>query len=263
MGGPRGQATTATSRRQQLFSSCEIPVVRWARCPADHALLPLIVGQLPHVRAVGAHHENLAVCLSPAPGKQRLVLPSHPGTVKRDPLAVGRPDRVGVVPAGARELAELGTIRANGVDIELSVREAGESYAIASRGPRLGQSSWPTSCVSTRRVESPLFATAICPASSGCLECPGLLCHRPSMTRRVTTTDWPHRSDLCAPRCRRSRSRGVLAVRPASLGQPAPVRMYDVDGGCLHQLPSSTCAADVAEKRRVPVGGEGDPFTVR
>src|SRR5579872_290081 len=49
------------------------------------------------------------------------------------------------------------------------------------------------------------------------------------------------------------------AIKRRETPESAPVRMHDVDGGGLHQLPSTTCVADVAEKGCIAVGGEGNP----
>src|SRR4051794_38603043 len=105
------------------------------RLPGGRAVLPLVVGQLAHVRAVVAHHEQLAVGLRRV-GIDPLVLEPHARARPDDRFTVGGPRHVRVVAGREGQALHAAAVRLDRVDLVVPLVRAREHDQIAARRPQ-------------------------------------------------------------------------------------------------------------------------------
>jgi hypothetical protein len=87
------------------------------RLPGGPSVFPMVIGELFHLGAVGAHDEDFAVGLRRA-CVERFVLKSHPGACKREPLPIRRPSQMSFVAGSISQLAHVFAERPNEKNVD-------------------------------------------------------------------------------------------------------------------------------------------------
>jgi hypothetical protein len=92
----------------------------------------LVVGQLPDVGAVVAHHEDFTVRLRRV-GIGHFVFEAHPRRRERDELAIGRPGLMGIVASRVGQPLHTGAVGLHGVDLVIAVGLPRKHDQVAAR----------------------------------------------------------------------------------------------------------------------------------